>query len=428
MPFTMAVRRASIISARKPTSTRTTYPFHPNAFLARHTYVGSGQWRRGEFGPSGRTPAARRGSVYYIMAIVAMPTFERAAVFFTSGSMQASSPGPSPMLDRYLLFWLILSSAAAYAWPDLAGLLPVSATSTIDPFLALGAGRRLDLWIVATMFAIGSMLPREELQAVARRWPRVLAGVCVQYSAMPLLALLFASLLVPDGDAFLGVVLVGCVPGAMASNVLTLKARGNTSYSVSLTTVATLLSPLAVPLAIFITLRAWAGEQIGILGQSSLYMTAVVVIPVLVGHALQRTLGFDRPQWQRAARAIANISILVIIAVVVARNRRQFHDFEPSMLAALIGINVGGYLAGTLAGLALRLDDAMRRALTLEVGMQNAGLGVSLALFLYPERSAIAIAPALYTFGCMLTGTALAQWWSARAPQTSGQCPSTIKG
>jgi BASS family bile acid:Na+ symporter len=61
---------------------------------------------------------------------------------------------------------------------------------------------------------------------------------------------------------------------------------------------------------------------------------------------------------------------------------------------------------------AIRLDEPMRRALTIEVGMQNAGLGAALALKLFPDRPGVAIAPALFMFGCMLTGTLLARAWA----------------
>ena len=83
---------------------------------------------------------------------------------------------------------------------------------------------------------------------VLRRWPLVLSGTAVQYLTMPTLAYCFAHVWGLSGDYLIGLLLVGCVPGAMASNVLTFNARGNTSYSVSLTTTATLLSPLAVPI------------------------------------------------------------------------------------------------------------------------------------------------------------------------------------
>jgi len=82
------------------------------------------------------------------------------------------------------------------------------------------------------------------------------------------------------------------------------------------------------------------------------------------------------------------------------------------LLAALVCINLCGYAAGYFGGAAMRLPEPMRRALTLEVGMQNAGLGAALAIKLFGKESDAALAPAMYTFGCMLTGTVLARVWA----------------
>ena len=102
------------------------------------------------------------------------------------------------------------------------------------------------------MFVIGSLLPGNEVRDVFRRWHTVLSGTFVQYTVMPGLAFLMSLFFLDQPELRIGVILVGCVPGAMASNVLTLAARGNVSYSVCLTTSATLLSPLFVPLVLYV--------------------------------------------------------------------------------------------------------------------------------------------------------------------------------
>jgi BASS family bile acid:Na+ symporter len=244
---------------------------------------------------------------------------------------------------------------------------------------------------------------------------------------MPLLAYALGTFFGLQGDAFVGIVMVGCVPGAMASNVLTLNARGNTSYSVSLTTMATLLSPLAVPTALGLALAAEKSVSIDFV-KTSLTLLVTVVIPVIAGHLSSRRA----PSWQRHARQwgtlVANLTILWIIAAVVGRSRGQLAQFRFDVLWALLAVNLCGYLAGYGGGWALRLPDRMRRALTLEVGMQNAGLGASLATQLFPDRKAVAIAPAMYTFGCMLTGTILARAWAVYFKHMKGEADSPQDG
>jgi len=101
-----------------------------------------------------------------------------------------------------------------------------------------------------------------------------------------------------------------------------------------------------------------------------------------------------------------------VIATVIAKNR-DYLQLDLALVSALVCVNVSGYAAGYLGGYLIRLDEPMRRALTVEVGMQNAGLGSVLALRLFDDER-VAVAPALYMFGCMLTGTLLAQAWAWR--------------
>jgi BASS family bile acid:Na+ symporter len=199
----------------------------------------------------------------------------------------------------------------------------------------------------------------------------------------------------------------------MASNVLTLNAGGNTSYSVSLTTTATLLSPLAVPLVLWATLVSAGAINYGILIESSVMLLLTVVIPVVAGYAIGRLQSEATQRTLNMVGAmLANLAILIIIAVVVGRNRDRLQQVRLDIVWILLIVNLGGYAAGYLGALLLRIAPAMRRALTLEIGMQNAGLGATLALTLFKGHPEVAIAPAIYTFGCMLTGTLLASIWS----------------
>ena len=304
------------------------------------------------------------------------------------------------MLQRLLLLWLILLSLLAYRW---TAWWP----SVWNPFTATAPG--LKYLFAVTMLAIGSLLPRDEVRQVMRRWPTVLGGTAIQYTAMPLLAYGLGRLFGLQGAWMVGIVMVGCVPGAMASNVLTLVSRGNVSYSVSLTTSATLLSPLVVPFALWLALRQTVEFPVG---ETILKLCWMVVLPVVLGHLLSRKYSVWRSAARRAGATIGNLAILWIIAVVVAGNHDKLPQLEVRLLLALLLLNLGGYSLGAVGGLALRLSGPMRRALTLEIGMQNAGLGATLAVELFGQNSAEAVAPAIYTFGCMFTGTILARLWA----------------
>lgn len=313
------------------------------------------------------------------------------------------------MLQRYILFWLLLSSGAACFWPEFS-------TGT-DPFLRLGSPA-INVLIVAVMFCVGALLPPDEVNQLGRKWPTVLIGTAVQYSAMPLLAWLAVIVFRPEPELATGIMIVGCVPGAMASNVLTLTARGNVSYSVCLTTAATLLSPIVVPLALQLTLgrdvKYEAADAVRI-------MLLQIVLPVLAGHGLARMSSAFREAAAFVGPTAANLAILTIIAIAVALKRDDVRAASLAIVLPLLAVNALGYVTGYAAGRTLRLPEPMRRALTLEVGMQNAGAGTALAIQLFGAHSAAIIPCVVYTFGCMFTGTLLAMIWNRIPPETKAR-------
>jgi BASS family bile acid:Na+ symporter len=137
----------------------------------------------------------------------------------------------------------------------------------------------------------------------------------------------------------------------------------------------------------------------------------MVALPVVAGHLLSQYY----PIWQRLAGRfaglVANLSILWIISVVVAVNREAIMKIDTKIFWALLAVNVLGYIGGWGGAYLMGLPSPMRRALTLEVGMQNAGLGTILAMRVFGNFPTATVPPAIYTFGCVLTGTILARFW-----------------
>lgn len=308
------------------------------------------------------------------------------------------------MLERFLILWLSLLCGVAYCWH----LLGVS----YDPFVA---SKPILPWLIsATMFSVGCLMRPDELRQVVRDWRSVLMGTIIQYTATPLMAWSFGTLFGLEQGHMIGVIIVGCVPGAMASNILTLIAKGNVSYSVSLTTVSTLISPIVVPIAMSICLRTTEPVDIW---DTAKELFLIVVGPVILGRVMSKIIPRLGTFMEAAAPIIAPITILWIISAVVGLNRARLGQGVAGVIGALAGINLFGYLIGYWSGALLRFPEGVRRALTIEIGMQNAGLGVALAGRLFPTFPEAAIPPALFTVGSMLTATALAQWWAARERQ-----------
>ena len=301
---------------------------------------------------------------------------------------------------RWIFPSLCILSLIAYLWP----------ADAFDPFVASKNG--LSWMIGGTMFALGSLLPADEVRRLTRQLPYVGLGTLTQCLVMPLSALAVVHIAGLEGGYRLGVILVGCVPGAMASNVLTLAAGGHVSYSVSLTVMATMLSPITVPW--LLVLMAGLSQSAAVIEPLPMMRTLIstVVFPVAAGFILARnSKRFDLIA-QRCGPLLANLVILWIIVVVVGLNRDRLAMIPFSLLLALIAMNLLGYIGGYIAGALARMDEPMRRALTLEVGMQNAGLGTMLAVATFGDSFPDAAIPtAAYTFGCMLTGSLLVACW-----------------
>lgn len=302
------------------------------------------------------------------------------------------------ILSKYLLLWLVLFCVLGVYWSPLT-------RASFNPFSLNGS--QMAALIALTMLAVGSLLPYDEVKAVAKAWPRILGGTCVQYVSMPLLAFCVAKIFHLQGGYFIGVMMAGCVPGAMASNVLTLTARGNVSYSVGLTTSATLLSPIVVPATLWIFFKDKNVELD--FGGVMLNLLTTVVAPVAIGFALSRLFSWWQKLAETSAEIVANLAIIWIISSVVANNAGKVSDLTGAVIVAVLLLNFCGYAAGYFGGSLLRVTPGMRRALTIEVGMQNAGLGTTLATLYFPDQPDAALVCAAYTFECMATGVILAQ-------------------
>ncbi len=307
-----------------------------------------------------------------------------------------------------MLIALLASSGLAFFWP----MLPIVSLeqTAFDPFRLNALG--LQLLVSVTMLCLGMVVRREELAELRHAPWSVLLGLVAQCGCMPIFAWLAATTLQLDGDLAAGVILVGCVPGAMASNVLTMTARGNVSYSVCLTAVATLASPITVPLLLALFTTAESGAPPIEPLKTSWTLLTTVVIPILVGFACKELWPKVQSTSSVIAPPLASVALLWIIASVVAGNRDRLSQISVSVFSALLLLNLAGYFAGIVVGELARMTKPMRRALALEVGMQNAGVGTFLAVSIYGEGTLAQIPTAAYTFGCMLTGTMLAAFWS----------------
>ncbi len=276
-------------------------------------------------------------------------------------------------------------------------------------------GSLFQLMFALTMFSLGLVLEYQDLGETLRRPKRIALGVATQYLVMPLLAFVLVGLADLPPAVALGFLIVGAAPGAMASNVIVYLAGGALAFSIAMTTVATFLSPLLTP-----TLVQWLGGELLHIDTTVMMINILkmVVAPLALGMFLQRYLGPLRETVRGIAPGVAALAIILICSYAVAANKAFIGSLAPAILVLVVVLNALGYLLGYGAGRLFGFDLRHRITLAIEIGMQNAGMGVALALAQFQDTPEAALPGALFAVWCILTAAGAASWLRRRAPAT----------
>ena len=295
---------------------------------------------------------------------------------------------------RFYALWVVLFGLLAYFAPA--------------PFLV---ARGYMTWFFAlTMFGIGVALEMHDFKRILQHPSIVVIGCVAQFTIMPLGAYVLSVALQLPPEIAVGLILTGSAPGAMASNVMSYIAKADTAYSVSLTTVSTLLAPVLTP---GLTLLL-AGTRLDVsFWAMFLDLCYMVVLPLLAGFAVRALFRKRLQPILVVFPAISATFIVFICAVVIASNRNYLPQVTGVTLAACIILNLYGMAGGYGVASVFRMETRRRRTLAIEIGMQNAGLGVVLALEHLGERAAIPAA--IFVFVCILTASALPILWQRGA-------------
>ncbi|MCS3903484.1 BASS family bile acid:Na+ symporter [Methylohalomonas lacus] len=253
------------------------------------------------------------------------------------------------------------------------------------------------------MFGMGMTLTATSFTAVWQRPGVILFGLLLQYGLMPFIAWGLGYLLGLPLAVIVGLVLVGSCPGGTASNVICYLARGDVALSITLTALSTLLALLATPALTWL----YIGQRVPVpVAGMLLDILAIIVIPVATGLLLRHWLGDYCRRVEAWFAPLSMLAILFIIGIVVALSQAQLTDMAAIVALAVVLHNgfglVAGYGLARLAG----LGRIQARTLAIEVGMQNSGLGVALALKYFGPLSALP--GALFSIWHNISGALLA--------------------
>ena len=292
-------------------------------------------------------------------------------------------------VSDYMGVLVLLSALAALLFPGTIGHLK---PKLINPLLGV------------IMFGMGLTLKAEDFKVVFSRPKDVLVGCLAQFTVMPLLAFALTRIFRLEPALAIGVILVGCCPGGTASNVITYLAKGDLALSVGMTAVSTLLAPVLTPLLVWLL----AGEtvDVDVVGML-LSILWVVILPIALGLLVKRFWPRTTEQASAYLPALSTLAICVIVLIVIAANAHKLLDGGLVILLVVVLHNVCGTL--------LHLTPAKRRAISVEVGMQNSGLASSLATLHFAAYPLATIPGALFSVWHNISGAIVAKLYSRSA-------------
>lgn len=259
------------------------------------------------------------------------------------------------------------------------------------------------------MFSMGLTLCMADFKRALAMPKLIISGLLLQYSVMPLTALLIAKLLDLEPALSTGLILLGTCPGGTASNVITYLAQGNVALSISLTSISTLLAIIITPaLTLLIAKTSIDVPAVNMLST----ILAIVIFPVGLGLLIKHYFAYRIQTVEHYLPLIAVCAIVLIIAIITALNVSQLAQLGSSVMLAVVLHNVIDLFAGYSGARLLGYKTKECRTLAIEVGMQNSGLAVALAIKHF--SIAAALPGAAFSIWHNVSGSVLAFFWSKR--------------
>ena len=255
--------------------------------------------------------------------------------------------------------------------------------------------------LMIVMFGMGMTMKLSDFSIVFKRPRDVVIGCLAQFIVMPLLAFSLGKIFCLDNELLVGIVIVGTCPGGTSSNVITYLSKGDTALSVGMTSINTLLAPFLTPLLTYFYLRATVSVDI-----LSMFVSIiqVVIVPIAIGLLVNKLFGNFTRRVSDALPAVSVTAICLIVASVVSHNSEKILSTGFIIFAVVVLHNLLGYLCGYLIGVLFKMDLPRKKAIAIEVGMQNSGLATTLAGSAFPDLTMATVPGAVFSVWHNISG------------------------
>lgn len=297
----------------------------------------------------------------------------------------------SHFFSKYFALIVIFVSIIAFAAPEAFGWI----------------GSYITVLLGIVMFGMGTTMRLSDFTLVAKKPAPVFIGLLAQFLIMPLTAFAIAYLFNLPPELAAGLVLVGACPGGTASNVMVYLSRGDVPVSVAMTSVSTMLAPVLTPLIVLLLAGQWLPVSAGEMFMS---IVQVIIIPVILGIAARKLLPGAVKKGTAVLPLVSVTAIMLIVTAVVALNAENIMTSGAAVFSAVILHNGFGLALGYLTAKWVGLDETKRRAISMEVGMQNSGLGAALAAAHFSPLAALP--SAIFSVWHNISGPALVSFWN----------------
>ena len=300
----------------------------------------------------------------------------------------------SDFVGKYMAFIVVVVAAAALFVPTALIWIKTSWITTL---------------LMIVMFGMGLTLDPVDFAVVFRRPKDVILGCLAQFTIMPLLAFALGKAFALDDALLVGVILVGTCPGGTSSNVITYLSKGDVALSVGMTSVSTLLAPLLTPALTYLLLRQTVSVDMAAMFMS---IVKVVILPIAAGFVINKFFSRTTQKAVKEQPLVSVTAIVMIVAAVVSANSAKIMTTGVLVFSVVILHNILGYGLGYVIAAFLKVPLAKKKAISIEVGMQNSGLATSLAATSFPSLALATVPGAVFSVWHNISGAILANIYS----------------